>query len=90
MVKYTREQRLRAVRLYERYGRSAVAVIDELGYPSGQTLAVWHRLWVRAGRDDGESLGDRCLCSIRDCGFSHVKVSGLVMGACRPLLQGLV
>ena len=26
MVKYTREQRLRAVRLYERYGRSAVAV----------------------------------------------------------------
>lgn len=59
MVKYTREQRLRAVRLYERYGRSAVAVIDELGYPSGQTLAVWHRLWVRAGRDDGESLGDR-------------------------------
>lgn len=31
-----------------------------------------------------------CLCSIRDCGFSHVKVSGLVMGACRPLLQGLV
>ncbi len=31
MVKYTREQRLRAVRLYERYGRSAVAVIDELG-----------------------------------------------------------
>ena len=33
---------------------------------------------------------DACLCSIRDCGFSHVKVSGLVMGACRPLLQGLV
>lgn len=59
MVKYTREQRLRTVRLYERYGRSAVAVIDELGYPSGQTLAVWHRLWVRAGRDDGESLDDR-------------------------------
>ncbi|WP_270417207.1 transposase [Bifidobacterium pseudolongum] len=59
MVKYTREQRLRAVRLYERYGRSAAAVIDELGYPSGQTLAVWHRLWVRAGRDGGESLGDR-------------------------------
>ncbi len=59
MVKYTREQRLRSVRLYERYGRSAVAVIDELGYPSGQMLAVWHRLWVRAGRGYGESLGDR-------------------------------
>lgn len=40
----------------------------------------------------GRSIHDTsiCLCSIRDCGFSHVKVSGLVMGACRPLLQGLV
>lgn len=34
-MKYTGEQRLRAVRLYERYGRSAVAVIDELG------VSVW-------------------------------------------------
>lgn len=33
---------------------------------------------------------DTCLCSIRNCGFSQVKVSDLVMGACRPLVQGLV
>lgn len=31
MVKYTREQRLRAVRLYERYDRSAASVVNELG-----------------------------------------------------------
>lgn len=49
MVKYTGEQKLHAVRLYERYGHSTVAVIDELGYPSGQTLAVWHR-FMGAGR----------------------------------------
>ncbi|WP_270417169.1 hypothetical protein [Bifidobacterium pseudolongum] len=34
MVKYTREQRLRAVRLYERYDRGAASVINELGCPS--------------------------------------------------------
>ena len=41
MVKYTREQRLRAVRLYEQYDRSAASVINELGYPSRQMLVRW-------------------------------------------------
>lgn len=58
MVKYTREQGLRAVRLYEQYDRSAASVINELGYPSRQMLVRWHRAWVEAGRDDGGSLGD--------------------------------
>lgn len=58
MVKYTREQGLRAVRLYEQYDRSAASVTDELGYPSRQMLVRWHRAWVEAGRDDGGSLGD--------------------------------
>ena len=58
MVKYTREQRLRAVRLYERYDRSTASVINELGCPSRQMLVRWHRAWVEAGRDDGGSLGD--------------------------------
>lgn len=58
MVKYTREQRLRAVRLYEQYDRSAASVINELGYPSREMLARWHRAWVEAGRDDGRSLDD--------------------------------
>ncbi len=58
MVRYSRERRLRAVRLYERYDCSAVSVIDELGYPSWEMLARWHRAWVEVGRDDGSSLGD--------------------------------
>ena len=58
MVKCTREQRLRAVRLYERYDRSAASVTDELGYPSRGMLAQWHRAWVEAVRDDGRSLDD--------------------------------
>lgn len=58
MVRYSREQRLRAVRLYEQYDRSAASVINELGYPSREMLARWHRAWVEAGRDDGGSLAD--------------------------------
>ena len=41
MAGYTREQRLRAVRVYERYDRSAASVINELGYPSHEVLARW-------------------------------------------------
>lgn len=58
VARYTREQRLRAVRVYERYDRSAASVINELGYPSRGMLAQWHRAWVEAGRDGGGSLGD--------------------------------
>lgn len=69
-------------------------IIDE-GMMDAIDLAA-KGLWkhVRPSDEYGEGEGiyfiDECLCSIRDCGFSHVKVSGLVMGACRPLLQGLV
>ena len=58
VARYTREQRLRVVRVYERYDRSAASVTDELGYPSRGMLAQWHRAWVEAGRDDSGSLGD--------------------------------
>ena len=50
-----------------------------LDFPDNEAMRACH-----------ETIYQACLCSIRDCGFSHVKVSGLVMGACRPLLQGLV
>jgi hypothetical protein len=58
VVKYTREQRLRAMRLYERYDCRAVSVINELGHSSKEMLACRHCVWVEVGRDDGESLGD--------------------------------
>ena len=58
MARYTREQRLRAVRLYERYDRSTASAINELGYPSRGMLARWHRAWVEAGCDGGGSLDD--------------------------------
>lgn len=81
--------------------RLAVELGD--GAPHARTIARWVDAEIGAGRAvlppwvyrrRGEAVVEEamgmCLCSIRDCGFSHVKVSGLVMGACRPLLQGLV
>ena len=50
MVKYTREQRLRAMRLYERYDCRAVSVINELGHSSKEMLACRHCVWVEVGR----------------------------------------
>ncbi len=42
VVKYSREQRLRAVRLYEQYDRSAASVISELGVVAGANLFAVH------------------------------------------------
>jgi len=43
MAVYSKEQRDRAVDLYERYDFSPTAVIHELGYPSEPSLKAWHR-----------------------------------------------
>lgn len=52
MVKYSKEQRDRAVDLYVRYERCAADVIHELGYPSRGMLPVWYR-----GRLEEERTG---------------------------------
>jgi len=40
---YSREKRMEAVELYIKYGKSAAAVIRELGYPDRKTLRMWYR-----------------------------------------------
>ena len=50
MARYSREQRERAVGLYERYGHSAADVIRELGYPSRGALRIWYRDWLEERR----------------------------------------
>ena len=50
MARYSREQRRRAVELYERYGHSAADVIRELGCPSKEALRMWHRDWLEERR----------------------------------------
>ena len=42
-MKYSKEQRDRAVDLYVKYGCCAADVIRELGYPSRTILYVWYR-----------------------------------------------
>ncbi|AKM33218.1 transposase (plasmid) [Pandoraea faecigallinarum] len=46
---YSYEDRVRAVQLYIKYGRSAAATIRELGYPSRKNLARWYRAFIEAG-----------------------------------------
>ena len=50
MARYSREQRRRAVELYERYEHSAADVIRELGYPSKGALLMWYREWLEERR----------------------------------------
>ena len=50
VARYSREQRRRAVELYERYEHSAADVIRELGYPSKEALRMWHRDWLEERR----------------------------------------
>lgn len=46
---YSYEQRIKAVELYIKYGRSAAATVRELGYPSKKNLRRWHAIYIRTG-----------------------------------------
>ena len=46
---YSYEDRIRAVHLYEQYGRRAAAVIRELGYPDRHMLVKWYKEYLREG-----------------------------------------
>jgi transposase InsO family protein/transposase-like protein len=46
---YSYGARMRAVRLYTRYGRVLAATIRELGYPSVNTLRAWDREFAERG-----------------------------------------
>ena len=43
---YSLEDRIKAVKLYIKYGKSAAAVIRELGYPNRHSLASWYKEYV--------------------------------------------
>ena len=44
---YSYDDRIRAVRLYIQYDKSAAAVIRELGYPGRKTLRYWYEEYLR-------------------------------------------
>lgn len=48
-MKYTVEEKKKAVELYIQYGCSASAVIRELGYPNRLTLRLWYRDFKETG-----------------------------------------
>lgn len=46
---YSYDDRLRAVKLYIQYGKSAADTIRELGYPSRKNLRRWYRSYIETG-----------------------------------------
>lgn len=44
---YSYDDRIRAVRLYIQYDKSAAAVIQELGYLERKTLRYWYKEYLR-------------------------------------------
>jgi len=44
---HSRKKRMKAVELYIKFGKSAAAVIRELGYPNRHTLQTWYKLYLR-------------------------------------------
>lgn len=46
---YSYADRMRAVKLYIQYGKRAMAVVRELGYPSRKNLRRWYDAYVEAG-----------------------------------------
>ena len=46
---YSYEERIKAVKLYEKYGKRAAAVIRELGYPDRHVLAKWYQEYISEG-----------------------------------------
>lgn len=46
---YSYEDRIRAIQLYEKYGKRASAVIRELGYPNRHMLAKWYKEYISTG-----------------------------------------
>lgn len=45
---YSYDDRIRAIRLYIQYDKSAAVVIQELGYPERKTLRYWYKEYLRA------------------------------------------
>lgn len=48
---HSREEKLKAVELFVKYGKSPMAVIREIGYPCRATLCAWHEEYLTSGCD---------------------------------------
>ena len=44
---YTKEQRIKALKLYIKYGLKAAPVIHELGYPDRKSLPIWYKQYLK-------------------------------------------
>lgn len=85
MARYSREQRRRAVELYERYEHSAADVIRELGYPSKGALLMWYREWLEERRTGVPLQSWRALFEVH--GWSEARCGGSLPDAWQAVEQ---
>lgn len=57
MSVYSREDRIEAVELWLKCGKSTATVIRELGYPSRTIMRIWYKDYLQ--EQDTQSLNDR-------------------------------
>ena len=80
---YSYDDRIRAVRLYIQYDKSAAAVIQELGYPERKTLRYWYKEYLRDN-------GLKKMFSVKQISpFSSSEFPIVIVGK-SPLSAGLV
>ena len=48
---YTKEQRIKALKLYIKYGLKAAPVIHELGYPDRKSLPIWYKQYLETNNN---------------------------------------
>ena len=44
---YSREEQIRAIELWLKYGKRTMAVIRELGYPSRRLIPIWYKDYLK-------------------------------------------
>ena len=70
---YSYEDRIKAVQLYERYGKRAAAVIRELGYPNRHILAKWYQEYVSEAEIKNDPYQRRLETTGRVCGNEGIE-----------------
>lgn len=73
---YSYEDRIKAVRLYEKYGKHTVAVVRELGYPNRHMLTKWYQEYKDGGLAEKVFRAPKYTAAQRKTAVQHYLMHG--------------
>ena len=76
---YSYDDRLRAVKLYIQYSKSATDTIRELGYPSRKNLRRWYRSQIETGGAAGAVFSEAEGRRFESCRARHINRGSRVL-----------